>query len=202
MQWLLDSVGPNERWCLVHATHMDATETEGLALSKAVAGLCPTTEGDLGDGFFNAKPFLEHSGRFGIGGDSHVGIDPFAELRVFEYGQRLAHQRRNVLGLAPMESFGGWLYRAACGGGAQALAQPIGSLAPCHRADWIVLDENDVAIAEQRGDALLDSAIFGPTRLPLRDVMVGGQWKVRDGMHGRATQTFARYRATLKRLLA
>jgi formimidoylglutamate deiminase len=99
------------------------------------------------------------------------------------------------------ESFGDRLYRDACRGGAQALGQRIGAIAMDHRADWIVLDENDLAIAERRDDELLDSVIFGPVRAPIRDVMVGGQWRVRDGAHSRAEQSAARYRSTLKRLL-
>ena len=201
VQWLLDNAALNERWCVIHATHMDETETVALAGSKAVAGLCPTTEGDLGDGLFDAKTYLAHHGRFGIGGDSHASVDPFLELRLFEYGQRMSCQQRNVFGLTREESFGGRLYRDACRGGVQASGQRIGAIAVDHRADWIVLDENDLAIAERRGDELLDSAIFGPVRAPLRDVMVGGQWRVRDGAHSRSEQSATRYRATLKRLL-
>jgi formimidoylglutamate deiminase len=155
----------------------------------------------LGDGLFNAQTYLAHHGRFGIGGDSHVSVDPFLELRLFEYGQRISHQQRNVFGLMRTESFGGRLYRDACRGGAQALGQRIGAIAVDHRADWIVLDENDLAIAERRGQELLDSAIFGPMRMPIRDVMVGGQWRVRDGAHSRSEQSATKYRSTLKRLL-
>jgi formimidoylglutamate deiminase len=201
VQWLLDNAELSERWCVIHATHMDEVETVRLAGSKAVAGLCPTTEGDLGDGLFNANPFLGRDGRFGIGGDSHVSVDPFLELRLFEYGQRIRYEQRNVFGLARAESFGGRLYRAACSGGAQALGQRIGAIAAGCRADWIVLDESDFAIAQQRGDALLDSAIFGPAKAPVSDVMVGGEWRVRHRVHPRAEQSATRYRSTLKRLL-
>lgn len=201
VQWLLDNVVLNGRWCVIHATHMNEAETVALAGSKSVAGLCPTTEGDLGDGLFNAKTYLAHHGRFGIGGDSHVSVDPFLELRLFEYGQRISCQQRNVFGLMRAGSFGGRLYGEACSGGARALGQCIGAIAAHHRADWIVLDESALAIAQRRGDELLDSAIFGPTRAPIRDVMVGGQWRVRDGAHSRSGQSATSYRATLKRLL-
>lgn len=202
VQWLLDNAGLSERWCVIHATHMDDRETEGLAHSKAVAGLCPTTEGDLGDGLFNAKPFLAGGGRFGIGGDSHVNVDPFLELRLFEYGQRMMSEQRNVFGLARAESFGGRLYRAACHGGAQALGQCVGSIEVGRRADWIVLDENTFVLPQQHGDSLLDSAIFGAAKAPVSDVMVGGQWRVRSGVHPGAARSATRYRQTLKRLLA
>ncbi|HZR33730.1 MAG TPA: formimidoylglutamate deiminase [Nevskia sp.] len=199
--WLLEHMPVDARWCLVHATHMDANETKALARSGAVAGLCPTTEGDLGDGFFNAAAYLRASGKIGIGGDSHAAVDPFLELRLFEYGQRLRLERRNVLAFAIGDSLGGQLYRSACAGGAQALGQNIGQLAAGFRADWVVLNGDDPALAEQRGDGLLDAAIFGPVRAPVRDVMVGGQWRVRDGQHGGSEASLQRYRAVMKRLL-
>jgi formimidoylglutamate deiminase len=199
--WLLEHVQLDPRWCVVHATHMDAVETKALARSGAVAGLCPTTEGDLGDGFFNAAAYLRAAGKIGIGGDSHAAVDPFLELRLFEYGQRLKLERRNVLAFAIGDSLGGQLYRTACAGGAQALGQNIGQLAAGFRADWVVLNGDDPALAEQRGDGLLDAAIFGPVRAPVRDVMVGGQWRVRDGQHEQGEASLKRYRAVMKRLL-
>ena len=202
VEWLLDQVELGPRWTLIHATHLLPSETEGLAASGAVAGLCPTTEGDLGDGFFDAPRFLAAGGRFGIGGDSHVGVDPFQELRLFEYGQRLRHERRNVLVHEPGVSLGGRLYRAALAGGAQALAQPIGTLAVGMRADWVVLDADDAALVEQQGDGLLDAAIFGPVRRPVRDVMVGGVWQVREGRHAQSEVSLRHYRAVLRRLIA
>lgn len=202
VEWLLKHAELTPRWCLIHATHLLPHETKGLAASGAVAGLCPSTEGDLGDGFFDAGRYLAAGGRFGIGGDSHVGVDPFKELRWFEYGQRLRLQRRNVLVSEQGASLGGRLYRAAVQGGAQALAQPVGALAVGRRADWVVLNADDAALVEQQGDSLLDAAIFGPARQPVRDVMVGGIWQVRDGRHVLRDHSLARYRSVLRRLLA
>ena len=202
VEWLLKEGNLSSRWTLIHATHMTPEETEGLARSGAVAGLCPSTEGDLGDGFFDAPRYLAADGRFGIGGDSHVGVDPFMELRFFEYGQRLKSERRNVLVREIGASLGGELYRRAAAGGAQALAQPVGTLAVGQRADWVVLNTDDAALAEQTGDGWLDAAIFGPVRWPVRDVMVGGQWRVREGAHPQSAASLARYRTTLRRLLA
>ena len=199
IRWLLDNADVTARWCLIHATHATPEEASAISTSGACVCLCPTTEGDLGDGLFSAKSFLAGDGRFGIGGDSHVNVDPFLELRLFEYGQRMKYEQRNVFRLARAESFGGRLYRAACGGGAQASGQRIGAIAAGHRADWIVLDQAD-AIG-QHGDALLDSAIFGPLRAPIGDVMVGGRWHVRDGVHPRHAEIAARYAITLRRLL-
>ena len=199
--WLLDHVHVDGRWCVVHATHTEIGEAERLGRSGVVAGLCPTSEGDLGDGFFNAVPYLRSGGRIGVGADSHVCVDPFMELKLFEYGQRLRFERRNVLAKGIGESLGGHLYRITTAGGAQAMAQPVGSLAVGLRADWLVLNHDDPALAEQRGDGLLDAAIFGPARQPVRDVMVAGRWVVRDGLHPQAAASLARYRTVMKRLL-
>ena len=92
VQWLLDNAAIDKRWCLIHATHMTDDETQRLAHSGAVAGLCPLTEGSLGDGIFNGEMFLEAKGRFGIGTDSNIQIDAPAELRQLEYSQRLKHR--------------------------------------------------------------------------------------------------------------
>ena len=117
------------------------------------------------------------------------------------FRSRLKHERRNVLAFAAGESLGGRLYRAACAGGAQALAQPVGAIAPGCRADWVVLNRDDPALVEQRADGLLDAAIFGPARRPVRDVMVGGAWRVRDGVHPQSAQSLTRYRRVLARLI-
>jgi formimidoylglutamate deiminase len=97
VQYLLDNFAVDQRWCLIHATHMDESETRRLAASGAVAGLCPTTEANLGDGFFNATSFLAQNGSIGIGSDSHISVSVSEELRWLEYGQRLLHNSRNQL---------------------------------------------------------------------------------------------------------
>lgn len=200
--WLLDNAALSDRWCLVHATHLDDDETFRLAQSGAVVGLCPTTEANLGDGIFNAPDYLMQKGRFGIGGDSHVGVDPFREVAVIEYAQRLKSARRNILTTANIRNVGAGLFRQALVGGQQALGQRSGAIATGCRADFVVLNADDPALIEREGDDLLDAAIFGPVKNPVRDVMVGGHWRVRDGRHAGEDAALAAYRKTLKRLLA
>ncbi len=200
--WLLNNANIDSRWCLVHATHLNDDETFRLAECGAVAGLCPSTEANLGDGIFNAPDYFLQEGSWGIGGDSHVGVDPFRELAIVEYAQRLKSARRNILYTPGLDSIGGGLYRQALAGGARALGQNVGAIAANCRADLVVLNGDDVALAEHAGDILLDAAIFGPTRQPVRDVMAGGSWVVRDGHHVEEEAAFARYRATLKHLLS
>jgi formimidoylglutamate deiminase len=196
---LLDHARVDSRWCVVHATHMTADETRALAASEAIAGLAPTTEADLGDGTFAARDYLNAGGTFGVGSDSNTIIDPYAELRQLELSQRLAHQSRNVLATvdAPV---GQSLYVAAARGGAQATAVAAGAIAPGCRADLVVLDATDPALAEHGIDTLLDAAVFGPCRKPVRDVMVGGRWVVRERHHADEDAVLARYRRTIAEL--
>ncbi len=200
--WLIDNLSIDERWCLVHATHLDDDETFRLARSGAVAGLCPSTEANLGDGIFNAPDYFLQNGGWGVGGDSHVGGGPFEEIKLVEYAQRLKSERRNVLTTPRVESLGGGLYRQALEGGAQALGQPVGAIAAGRYADLVVLDANEPTLCERTGDALLDAAIFGPVRNPVRDVMAGGQWRVREGRHAQENEVASAYRNSLRKLLA
>jgi len=200
IEWLLAKANIDARWCIVHATHMTDRETAGLAASGAVAGLAPATEADLGDGIFPAQTYLRAGGRFGIGSDSNTMIDPFAELRQLEWSQRLRLRKRNVLADDEQIPVGQSLWRAAAKGGAQALALPAGRLAPGMRADLIVLDTDEPALAEQPVDSILDAAIFGPCRRPVRDLMSRGRWIVRDGRHAREHDVLRRFRAALARI--
>ena len=200
VQWLLDHMTVNGRWCLVHATHMTEAETERLAKSGAVAGLCPTTEANLGDGFFPACAYLAAGGKFGIGSDSHISVSPIEELRWLEYGQRLQHRKRNMLHADKDGSVGAHLWRKAAEGGAEALGFTAGRVAAGCRADFIVLDPECPTLAGLTGNALIDGLVFAGNVNPVRDVMVGARWVVRDGHHAREDEIAARYRAALKRI--
>jgi formimidoylglutamate deiminase len=199
VEWLLRNARIDARWCIVHATHMTTEEYQRLAASGAVAGLAPTTEADLGDGVFPARGYVERGGALGIGSDSNTLIDPYIELRQLEYSQRLFRLERNVLARRDVP-VGQFLYSLAAGGGARAIAQPTGAIARGCRADLVVLNTDDPALASQPVDDILDAAIFGPCRQPVRDVMVGGRWVVRDGQHPEERAVLASYRAALARL--
>ncbi|MBM3928538.1 MAG: amidohydrolase family protein, partial [Sphingomonadales bacterium] len=194
VEWLLDHAAVDDRWCLVHATHMTATETERAARTGAVAGLCPITEANLGDGIFPGVEWLAAGGRFGIGSDSNVLIDAIEELRLLDYGQRLTRRVRNPL--ARGGSSGGRLYRGALAGGVQALG------APGDAADFLTLDADHPALVGRQGDALLDALIFAAGRGVIRDVWRRGRRVVAGGRHIARDAIAARYRGTLVRLLA
>ncbi|MBK5000876.1 formimidoylglutamate deiminase [Pseudomonas sp. S31] len=202
LQWLYQHVDVDERWCLVHATHAQADEVTAMVRSRAVAGLCLTTEANLGDGIFPAVDFLALGGRMGIGSDSHVSLSVVEELRWLEYGQRLRDQRRNRLYRNDQPMVGRTLYDAALVGGAQALGQAIGELAVGKRADWLVLDGQDPYIAIAEGDAILNRWLFAGGDRQVRDVMVNGRWVVRQGRHGQEEQSAVAFKEVLRQLLA
>ncbi|MFO1306750.1 MAG: formimidoylglutamate deiminase [Burkholderiales bacterium] len=202
VEWLLAHATPDARWCIVHATHVTERESDALAACGAVVGLAPTTEADLGDGVFPAARYLSAGGAMAVGSDSNTAVSPFDELRILEWSQRLVARRRNVLADDSGLCVGASLWRRAARGGAQAIAQPAGSIAPGCRADLLVLDTGDPALAGQRADDVLDAAIFGPARRPVRDVIAGGRFVVRDGRHPYEDMVFERYRNALARLAA
>ena len=202
VQWLLDNVAVDERWCLVHATHLTDGETTGLANSGAVAGLCPTTEANLGDGLFPLADYLDAGGRLGIGSDSHISTSPVEELRWLEYGQRLISRHRNIGARRPDASVGETLWRAALSGGAQASGLPIGALRDGARADLLVLDENSPLLAARDRQSVIDSFLFAGNTPLVRDVMCAGEWVVRDFRHRDEERIAARYRKTVMALAA
>ena len=201
VQWLLDRAPVDPRWCFIHATHMNADETRRLAHSGAVAGLCPITEANLGDGVFNAPDFLADGGSFGIGSDSNVLIGVGAELRQLEYAQRLRDRSRNVCA-AGGGSTGRALYDEALAGGARALARPGGRLAAGAVADIVTLRDDHPALVGRADDQILDAWIFSGGN-PLVDcVWSGGRRVVTDGRHIDREPIAATFGATMRALLA
>ena len=202
VEWLLGHAPVDARWCLVHATHMTPGETAALAASGAVAGLCPITEANLGDGLFPADDFLAAGGRFGLGSDSNVLIDAGEEMRLLEYGQRLRLLARNVLADAARPSTGGAIFRDALAGGAQALGAGPAALAPGAAADLVALDGHHPALVARSGDALLDGWIFAAGRGAVDRVWRRGALLVSGGRHRDRDALRARYAGVLRDLLA
>jgi formimidoylglutamate deiminase len=200
VEWLLEHAAVDRRWCLVHATHMTDDETRRMAASGAIAGLCPTTEANLGDGLFPAETYLAAGGAFGIGSDSHISVDAAEELRWLEYGQRLIRRRRNLLAEAPGRSTGRRLLDGALAGGAQACGRPIGALSAGKRADFVVLDGTAPALVGRSGDGIADAWIFANAGATVRDVFVGGRQVVAEGHHAHEPRIQARYRRALMNL--
>ena len=201
VRWLLDHLAVDDRWCLVHATHMDHGETRELARSHAVVGLCPVTEANLGDGIFNASTYVQAGGRFGVGTDSNVSIGVASELRQLEYAQRLRERARNVCAPASA-STGRSLLNAVWSGGAQALAGRSGRLAVGAAADVMSLRDDHPTLAGKAGDQVLDAWIFSAGDGLVDCVWSGGKKVVTDGRHRAREEIAAKFRTTMLKLSA
>ena len=199
-EWLFANFNVNKNWCLIHCTHTSKPEILSLIKSKAVAGLCPTTEANLGDGLFNAVEYLRQGGIFGIGTDSNITVNPFDELRWLEYGQRLHCQNRNLLCDDLSLSTGRNLYKLATAGGAQAIGRKTGVIKVGHKADLIVVDTDQPTLFGRDDDTLLDTLIFSNIHEGVRDVYVGGIQVIKNKRHRFQNEIIKNYLSTLKAL--
>ncbi|GAB3483301.1 formimidoylglutamate deiminase [Marinomonas epiphytica] len=200
IQWLADEVGLNERWCLVHATHMDEQERHQLAQSKAIAGLCPTTEANLGDGIFPAVSYEQAGGSWGIGSDSHVSLSVVEELRTLEYGQRLRDQQRNRLYNANQTNIGEHLFNQALVGGNQACQTNIG-LYQGARADFMVLDSSHPFIATSTPKDRVNRWLFACNENLIKDVFVAGRALIKDFRHPLEEESKANFIRVIKKVM-
>ncbi|TGN88948.1 formimidoylglutamate deiminase [Bradyrhizobium yuanmingense] len=202
VQWLLEHAPVDQRWCLIHATHMTSEEVTAFAKTGAVAGLCPITEASLGDGTFSAREFVDAGGFFGVGTDSNVLIGAADELRQLEYGQRLKHRQRNVLSGGAGRSTGRSLFDGALAGGARALAQPTVGLTPGARADIVTLDTAHPSLAGRAHDAVIDGWIFAAGGAAIDCVWAGGNKVVEGGRHKLRQPARERFNTSMRRLVA
>ncbi|MEO9649095.1 MAG: formimidoylglutamate deiminase [Roseobacter sp.] len=201
VEWLLANADVNSKWCLIHATHMTDAETLDMAQSGAVAGLCPVTEANLGDGPFNGPTYLAAGGAFGIGSDSNVLISLTEELRTLEYSQRLRDMARNVM-VAGAGSVGETLYCGAAKGGAQALGRAAGDIAQGSLADLVAIDSQTPALCALRQDQLLDGLVFAAKDTVVTDVWSAGRHCVKEGQHVKRNAVTDAYRSAMHSLMA
>lgn len=201
VEWLLENATPDERWCVIHATHMTGAEIAALAATGAVAGLCPLTESSLGDGIFEGPDWRRSGGKLGIGTDSNIEIGAAAELRQLEYAQRLGRRGRNLMadhvGCSTAES----LLRAALGGGATALSAPTSELAVGAPADILALDAGSARFAGATDENRLDCWVFGGGGQAVESVWVAGEKLVSGGRHRDGDRIRKRYRLRLRALM-
>ena len=200
VQWLFENIDIDQRWCLVHATHLTDWEVDRLATSDSVVGLCPTTEANLGDGIFRFEDFLTKGGKFGIGSDSNISVNPVEELRWLEYGQRLTSNKRNISATGTEPHVGSFLWEHAANGGAQALDRNIDSINPGERYDHLVLNREHPLLYDKHPDDVPDSFVFSGNDSLVKDVMAAGKWVVRDGVHFLEQEISTRYKKAIKEL--
>lgn len=197
VEWLLNHIEVDYRWCLIHATHMTKKETLDLAQTGAVVGICPTTEANLGDGFFKLTDYINANGKFAIGTDSHISVSVIEELRWLEYGQRLLNRQRMIAKNFTSLSNANYLYQQAAIGGAQAVGRATGALTTRTRADFVVLDENVPVMLGKINDFILDAFIFAGNVNPVRDVFVGGVHVIKNYHHDREDEILMKFKKVL-----
>lgn len=200
VEWVLANADVSPDWCLIHATHMTEDETTGLAQSGAVAGLCPITEANLGDGPFNGPSYLAAGGAFGIGSDSNILISVTQELRAIEYAQRMRDIARNVM-VVGEGSVGETLYLGAAKGGARAMARKSGEIAVGALADLTAIDSTDPSLCALRDDQLLDGLVFAAKDAVVQEVWSAGRHMVKSGQHIHHDAITTRYKSALKGLM-
>ena len=200
VEWLLANTPIGADWCAIHATHMTPTETAGLAKSGAVAGLCPITEANLGDGPFNGPGWLAAGGAFGIGSDSNVRISLTEELRTLEYSQRLRDIARNVM-VEKHGSVGQFLYAGAARGGARALGRKSGQIAVGNLADLTAIDLSHPTLCALKPDQILDGLAFAAPDTVVTDLWSAGRHRVKEGRHVLREQIIAGWRKAVKGLI-
>jgi formimidoylglutamate deiminase len=202
IELLLDQQLLTPHWCVVHATHATADELQGIAAAGATVCVSISTEANLGDGRFDAARFYQANGRLCVGSDSQSTVNPAEELRWLEYQQRLRRQRRVILATPSEPHVGTRLWCDAAVSGAQAIGQPVGSIAIGQRADWLVLDVSHPAMAGASADGALDRMVFAGATHAIRDVMVAGRWVVKDYRHAADDQSRANFARAMRNLTA
>ena len=198
VEWAVTNLPLDARWCMIHATQMTPEETAALARTGAVAGLCPITEANLGDGIFDAPGWLAVGGAFGVGSDSNVRISLAEELRLLEYSQRLGLKARAVM--ADSRSTGRRLWEGTTQGGAQAAGRQSGRIEVGQCADLLALDTVDLRLEGLAGDQLLDAFVFAGRDGLVTDLWSAGRHIVRDGHHIARDTIAPRFRSTMRRL--
>ncbi len=203
VEWLADNFELNNRWCLVHATHMNLEEVVTVASSNAVVSVCTSTEGNLGDGFFLMQNYKKNNGAWGVGSDSHISVDAAEELRWLEYQNRLMSHSRTVLTDGDYSSNGHWLWAKAAQGGAQSLNNSAGAIEVGAKADFIELDNEDISLLGKKDNDLIDSLIFNQqSSLKFNSVWVSGNRVIDGGHHVHEKAIKDNYKNVLKKLLS
>jgi formimidoylglutamate deiminase len=185
---------------LVHATHLEPGEAERIAEFDATVCVCPSTEADLGDGLINATALAKLGVRMALGTDGQTLSSVLQEARRLEMHERLRRETRNALALEEGASPVDRIFAGASAHGALALNVSAGELAEGLWADCVSYDLNDPHLVGLDDDSLLGTLLFSGDSRALSDVMVGGEWVVRDGVHPLSEKTCGEF-ADLTRVL-
>jgi len=201
VEWLLENTPMDAGFHLVHATHLTEKETIGIAKSKAHIVLCPSTEGNLGDGIFPLNKFQRAGGNWSIGTDSHIGLSPLEELRILDYGQRLTTHRRNQFISEISGDSGHFGYDMALKSGRMAMGDSTAEYFQVGQSfDAVVIDKSIPLMGSSRPDNTLSTLIYAGDPSFLLGTLVNGDWKVRNGKHLHAEEVITIFKETISHL--
>ena len=184
VEWLLNHLSVDHRYHLVHATHMTSGEAHALGQSKATVVLCPSTEGNLGDGIFRLHDYRSAGGGCAIGTDSQIGLSPFEELRWLDYVQRLTAEKRNVVCQNGGEDSGTLLLTEAWNHGRSAMGLSHDDFFAIGQPfDAVVIDPEHPTMLGKPPARRIGALIYGGDPTTLIGTIRRGQWLVKDGKH-------------------
>lgn len=194
LEWLFNNLPVNDRFNIVHCTHMNDDEVERLAKSGAHAVLCPGTEGNLGDGIFRLTDYARHGGSWSIGTDSHISLNPIEDLRWLDYGQRLTTHNRNTFDDGASILIRKTFYAGKSGMGLSAdnyfeIGKPL---------DTVVYDARTPLLMQASRDHLLSAILYTTSGSATLGTMVGAQWMVKHHYHVREGEIIRDFESTWK----
>ena len=184
VQWMLDNLNMSDRFQLVHATHLLNQEIEGIAQSGAQVVICPSTEGNLGDGLFSFHNYKANGGNWCIGTDSHIGLNPLEELRLLDYGQRLiTHKRTSFVTKQSGDSAFNALKESLISGrksvnNANEDFFPVGAY-----FDAVLMDAKSPLIACSKEESLTAAIVYSSDVSNMIGTIASGKLVVKEGRH-------------------
>lgn len=188
VEWLSNNVELNEDYHLVHATHLIEKEIEQISSSGASVVLCPSTEGNLGDGLFPLGEFLRKKGKWSIGTDSHIGINPLEEIRILDYGQRLITHSRNTFGNQKKADNGQIAIESALLNGRKAMGINQDSFFEIGKPlDALVLSSTHPLIQSTSLKNRTNTIIYAGDSSMFNGTIVNGKWAIQNGEHKDST---------------
>ena len=197
VEWVLNNMEIDDSCCFIHCTQMQPHEIRGLAKSGAIAGLCPITEANLGDGIFEGVRWLDSGGAIAIGSDSNIRISLSEEIRTLEYSHRLRDHSRAALA-SDDKSTGRRIFDEIVAGGANAAGRKTGKISIGYWADLLALDSNAINLVGQEHDTILDSFVFAGDDRLVKDVWSAGRHLIKNGRHVKSESLVNTYLQTMR----
>ncbi len=175
VELLLDRGFLNPSVTLVHCTHTTEALIQRITETGASICICPTTEGNLGDGIADIPAMVKSHTQICLGTDSNARISMNEEMRWLEYVQRLRHETRGVLTDEAGQNAKS-LFKCATSAGAKSLGVSAGEITSGAHADLIVVDTQGISLLGSTAETLLPAFILGADRGSITHTCVGGHW--------------------------